>query len=138
MKKIDFSLFALIFFITRSVFNLVKTPNFMWMICCFLLDIVLLFILSKLHNKYHHLIFTIIFIILGINILHNLVEFISLNYFSSVSSLVIKISLLITLLIIINNGFHSLKSSSEILFFIFMIIFIIVMTNSCLYINFLI
>lgn len=135
MKKIDFSLFALVFFITRSVFNLVKTPNLFLMISMFLLDILLLFILSKLNNKYHHLFFTIIFIILGINILHNLVDFVSLNYFSSISNLIIKISLLVTLYIIINNGFHSLKSSSEILFFIFIIVFIIVMTSSCFYIN---
>ncbi len=134
MKKTDISLFALIFFITRSIFNLVKTPNFIWMITLFLLDIILLIFIKKFNLK-SNLLIKLIYLFLALNIINNITTFINLNYFSNISNFIIKLSLLITLYLVVENGFHSLKSTSEILFFIFIIIFVIVMSSSCFYID---
>ena len=47
MRKTDISLFALVFFITRASFNLIKTPNLFWILSLFLINIIMILILGK-------------------------------------------------------------------------------------------
>ncbi len=134
MKKADISFFALVFFITRCLFNLVKSPNLYFTIALFLLIIILLILISRINIKMP-LLLSIIYIILGIYIIDSMASFIKLNYFTNINTFIIKIPLLILISLMIYKN-HSIKSTSEILFFIFIIVFIIVIANSLMHIDF--
>ncbi len=134
MKKADISFFALIFFLTRAMFNLVESPKVAWMVSLFLFIILFLFLISKTKRKFP-IILSLIYIFLGIFIIDNMTIFISTNYFNDINKYIIKLPLLIVISIVVYKGFDSIKSTSEILFFMFIVVFFIVIINSCFYIN---
>ena len=133
MKKADISFFALVFFITRCLFNLVKSPNLYFTLALFLFIIILLILISRINVKVPFIL-SIIYIVIGVFIIDSMESFIRLNYFTNISSFIIKIPLLILIYIMIDKN-YSIKDTSEILFFIFLIVFIIVIVNSIMYVN---
>ena len=134
MRKADISFFALVFFLTRAIFNLVESATVWWMVSLFLFIVIFLFLISRTKIKFP-IILSLIYIVLGVLITNNMVLFIDANYFSSINKYIIKIPLLIVISIVTYKGFDSIKSISEILFFIFIVVFFIVIINSCFYIN---
>ena len=77
MKKADISFFALVFFITRCLFNLVKSPNLYFTIALALLIIILLILISRINIKLPYLL-SFIYIVIGIFITDSITSFIKL------------------------------------------------------------
>ena len=71
MKKADISFFALVFFITRCLFNLVKSPNLYFTIALFLFIIILLILISRINVKVPF-IPSIIYIVIGVFIIDSM------------------------------------------------------------------
>lgn len=136
IKKFDFSLLALVFFITRSIFSLTTYNNLITFSITVLISFFILQLINKskklITNKY--LIF-IILIFISYYLLHNFTNFVANNYFTESTRIIINISFLVLIYFININDFRSLKDLSELLFLIFIVSFILIIILSIKDIN---
>lgn len=126
MIKKDYSVLALIFFITRTFFNLYNFNNLLNYLIINIIILVSIFIMKKHNIKTNNIFYLSLIFIIYIIVLVITSNFINNNYFKYNNNFVIIITLLVLSYLIGKEKLGVISSLSEILFFIFFISTIII------------